>query len=140
MGYNEIGSITREEMNRRKKEAYLKKRREEYKRKHTEEINEKEYNLFMRNVFHVRPKIIKKHAQIKRCAACGQVVHMNKASYHHIIPRKYGGIDDDVNRIPLCHKCHDDIEIKTEFYIEKYHHYDIETLKHMIIHDGLEVI
>lgn len=59
---------------------------------------------------------------------------------HHVIPRKYGGTDDEINKIILCFKCHDIVEIQTEDYIEKYKHYDIETLKSLIINDGFDEI
>ncbi len=74
-----------------------------------------------------------------KCACCNKEISIHQQSInskHHIIPRKYGGTDDEVNKINLCFKCHDIVEIQTENYIEKYKHYDIETLKSLIINNG----
>jgi hypothetical protein len=68
-----------------------------------------------------------------RCVRCNKTGEYSK---HHIVPRKYGGTDNIVNKIILCYKCHDYVEIKTEEYIEKYGHTDIDTLKSLIINDG----
>jgi len=29
---------------------------------------------------------------------------------HHIVPRRYGGIDDEINLVDLCSKCHERLE------------------------------
>jgi 5-methylcytosine-specific restriction endonuclease McrA len=40
------------------------------------------------------------------CGACGDGVWKEK---HHIIPLSHGGINEDLNLIAICKKCHDEI-------------------------------
>lgn len=72
-----------------------------------------------------------------KCARCGDnEVYLTD---HHIIPRDYGGRDNVENLIELCNRCHDDVEIKTDTYIKKYKHLDIDLLRSMIINDSFTV-
>ncbi len=65
-------------------------------------------------------------------------LNTNNDPRHHIIPRKYGINNDETNKIFLCSKCHDYVEIKTEEWIQSGKRYDIDILKSMIINNGFE--
>ncbi len=65
-------------------------------------------------------------------------LNTNNDPRHHIIPRKYGINNDETNKIFLCSKCHDYVEIKTEEWIQSGKRYDIEILKSIIINNGFE--
>ena len=84
-----------------------------------------------------KPKISKKVKRKRKryndgiCAYCRK----NKPStFHHIVPRKYGGPTVPENCIGLCRKCHDEVEIKTDELLVKGKLYTTRTLRHFIIH------
>ena len=60
-------------------------------------------------------------------------------SEHHIIPRSVGGEDTSRNRIKLCRRCHDYIELKTDACMKGGLSYGIDLLKMMIINDAFNV-
>lgn len=84
---------------------------------------------------------IQKHTKrnnYQKCYRCKKHILLNKKSYHHIIPRKYKGHDDDYNRMPLCIECHNYVEIKTEEWISSGKIYNISILMCTIINDGFD--
>jgi len=91
-----------------------------------------------KNITIKRNKKIKNHIDFvpldNMCLMCFS--KNNYVSKHHIIPRKYGGENNIENLINLCNNCHDYVEIKTEDYIKKYKHYDVEILRSLIINNG----
>lgn len=50
----------------------------------------------------------KKHptSHIKQCAFCGE---KKKLEEHHMIPLSFGGTNDDMNLVYLCHSCHSQV-------------------------------
>ena len=67
------------------------------------------------------------------CAYCRK----NKSeSFHHIIPRKYGGPTVLENCISLCRKCHDEVEILTDNLFKQNKYFSIKELKSFIINRG----
>lgn len=55
---------------------------------------------------------------------------------HHIIPRIYGGEEYKENMIDLCSRCHDEVEIKTEDWINSGGRIDINLLRSLIANNG----
>jgi len=45
-----------------------------------------------------------------QCQACRKRCTKDRLTVHHIIPREFGGDEDDGNLILLCRTCHDEIE------------------------------
>lgn len=109
-------------------------------KKYKNKIIEKEmtdeecYNKFIKNT-KLKPKTTK-HKTIPKwmCPVCLK----NKVqSKHHIIPRKYIVNNDKINLIWLCNSCHDEIETKTEEWIESGKIYSSGILRSMILNGGL---
>jgi hypothetical protein len=68
--------------------------------------------------------------QFKLCPVC----KINKIdSVHHIIPRAKGGITIYENIICLCKKCHDLVEEKTDYFLEKNYCCSPKILRNFII-------
>lgn len=98
-------------------------------------ILSEEISILRENIYSiVRENIRIKNSTVK-CVRCEKYVYLQKENYHHVIPRKYNGDDDDYNRIPLCSECHDYVEIKTEEWISLGKKYDIEKLIFLIKND-----
>jgi len=67
------------------------------------------------------------------CAYCRK----NKPeSFHHIMPRKYGGPTVFENCICLCNKCHDEVEILTDNLFKQNKYFSIKELKSFIVNRG----
>jgi len=60
-------------------------------------------------------------------------------SIHHIIPRKYNGLDIPENLIALCLKCHDKVEILTDILLKKDKSYDTHQLRSYILNKNFPV-
>lgn len=70
------------------------------------------------------------------CEKCDKLFMGRAYMRHHIIPRKYGGSDFSYNRMWLCKECHNDIEEKTEKWIDSGAHYNVTILKRLAISGG----
>lgn len=79
---------------------------------------------------------IKHFYKEKKCCRCGKRIPLSIDDYHHIIPRKFEGIDSRINRIPLCYECHDYVEFMTEEWIKSGMRHDIDILRLLIVNDG----
>jgi len=40
------------------------------------------------------------------CPVCGRMMYSNEIERHHVLPKKYGGVDADYNLLPICKTCH----------------------------------
>ena len=75
----------------------------------------------------------KRSLNMSLCPCC----RIRKAdSEHHIIPRSSGGEDTIRNKIKLCRKCHDYVELKTDAFMKSGLSYNIDLLKIMIVNDA----
>lgn len=54
-------------------------------------------------------------------------------SVHHIIPKIYGGDDSDYNKISLCKKCHDIIELSTDELLSMKPDYTANRIRRLIL-------
>jgi len=62
-------------------------------------------------------------------AICRRCQQTDAQSMHHIIPRSFGGDDRFKNKIPLCSRCHNEVEILTERYIQRKGEPTIRTMR-----------
>ncbi|MEW6624589.1 MAG: hypothetical protein AB1420_15945 [Bacillota bacterium] len=58
---------------------------------------------------------------------CPRCEKERELTLHHILPRKYGGYDDET--IYLCNKCHDYVEEKTYEILSRGYSFDTKTMK-----------
>ena len=100
-----------------------------------EDINSIAYDEFMNSVFKTPNKKTTEPRKIPKdiCPVCQKNTVQSK---HHIIPRKYTENNDKINLIWLCNSCHDEIELKTEDWIESGKLYSSGILRRMIIKKG----
>jgi len=75
--------------------------------------------------------LIKKHKRI--CSRC-KINSCN--STHHIFPREFGGGNNKENKIRLCRKCHDIVEIETHNLFKMNKIFDSKTLRGFIINNN----
>ena len=68
---------------------------------------------------------------------CPRCLKNESISPHHIIPRVNGGGDNKENIIWLCRKCHDEIEILTDEWINNKGFIDPIYLRRLIVNLGL---
>ncbi|MEW5759295.1 MAG: hypothetical protein AB1779_00845 [Candidatus Thermoplasmatota archaeon] len=62
-----------------------------------------------------------------KIAICPRCERERELTLHHILPRKYGGYDEET--IYLCNKCHDYVEEKTYELLSSGYSFDTNTIK-----------
>ncbi len=67
---------------------------------------------------------------------CKRCFVRKSETVHHIIPRDSGGGEHQENKISLCFRCHDYVEIKTDEWIKSGKRYDVDLLRSLIVNDG----
>lgn len=74
-----------------------------------------------------------KHSYSKHITVCPMCTTSIANSEHHIMPRQFGGSDGSYNKIKLCVKCHDIVELSTCEIIKIKPNISIERLKRLIV-------
>lgn len=71
---------------------------------------------------------------------CPRCQKRHVTSLHHIVPREHGGGDNVENLILLCHKCHDEVELKTAELYRNGHTYEVDTLRTFVVNEFPEMV